>query len=84
MLYGKILRSPLPHATIKKIETAAEQLPGVVAVLTRDDLQGHQSLLRPLDQRPGHFSDRQGALRRRSGGGGGGRNSERLPKRPSN
>ncbi|MCX8116981.1 MAG: xanthine dehydrogenase family protein molybdopterin-binding subunit [Desulfobacterota bacterium] len=35
MLYGKILRSPLPHAKIKKIETRkAESLPGVRLVLT--------------------------------------------------
>src|SRR4030095_713688 len=40
MLYAKILRSPLPYAVIKKIDTdAAEKLPGVVAVLTRDDLK---------------------------------------------
>jgi hypothetical protein len=40
MLHAKILRSPLPHAVIKKIDThAAEKLPGVVAVLTRDDLK---------------------------------------------
>ncbi|MDD5542369.1 MAG: molybdopterin-dependent oxidoreductase [Acidobacteriia bacterium] len=35
MLYCKILRSPVPHALIKKIETSqAEKLAGVVAVLT--------------------------------------------------
>ncbi|MFN4218111.1 MAG: xanthine dehydrogenase family protein molybdopterin-binding subunit [Candidatus Bipolaricaulia bacterium] len=35
MLYGKILRSPHPHARIKHIETQrAEQLPGVRAVLS--------------------------------------------------
>ena len=34
-LYGKILRSPHPHALIKSINVAkAERLPGVVAVLT--------------------------------------------------
>ncbi len=34
MLYGKILRSPHPHAKIKKIDTRrAERLPGVRAVL---------------------------------------------------
>jgi xanthine dehydrogenase YagR molybdenum-binding subunit len=35
MLYGKILRSPHPHAKIKKIETRrVEKVPGVYTVLT--------------------------------------------------
>ncbi|MFQ5539965.1 MAG: xanthine dehydrogenase family protein molybdopterin-binding subunit, partial [Candidatus Binatia bacterium] len=38
MLYGRILRSPLPHAKLIKVETTAvAQLPGVLAVLSRDD-----------------------------------------------
>jgi CO/xanthine dehydrogenase Mo-binding subunit len=38
MLHGKILRSPYPHARLKHIDaSAAERLPGVAAVLTRDD-----------------------------------------------
>src|SRR5205823_12609954 len=38
MLVGKILRSPHAHARIKAIDTsAAERLPGVKAVVTRDD-----------------------------------------------
>jgi CO/xanthine dehydrogenase Mo-binding subunit len=38
MLVGKILRSHHPHAIIKSIDTsAAERLPGVKAVVTRDD-----------------------------------------------
>ena len=38
MLYGKILRSPHAHAIIKSIDTSeAEKLPGVKAVVTRDD-----------------------------------------------
>ncbi|MCL6477934.1 MAG: xanthine dehydrogenase family protein molybdopterin-binding subunit [Peptococcaceae bacterium] len=41
MLYGKILRSPLPHALIKSIDTAeAMRLPGVQAVLTYKDVPG--------------------------------------------
>ena len=41
MLHGKILRSPLPHALITGIDTSeALKLPGVTAVLTRDDLEG--------------------------------------------
>ncbi|MBI4490252.1 MAG: xanthine dehydrogenase family protein molybdopterin-binding subunit [Deltaproteobacteria bacterium] len=39
MLYGKVLRSPLPHARIRRIDArGAATLPGVLAVLTRDDL----------------------------------------------
>ena len=40
MLHGKILRSPLAHAVIVEIDVIeALRLPGVKAVLTRDDLQ---------------------------------------------
>src|SRR5256714_11137595 len=39
MLYGRILRSPHPHARILHIDTArARAHPGVLAVLTGDDL----------------------------------------------
>jgi CO/xanthine dehydrogenase Mo-binding subunit len=39
MCHGKILRSPYPHARIKSIDaTKALKVPGVVAVLTRDDI----------------------------------------------
>ncbi len=39
MLYGKILRSPLPHARILHIDTSrAERLSGVKAVITAKDL----------------------------------------------
>ena len=51
MLWGKTLRSPLPHARIVSIDTSrAKRIPGVHAVLTGDDvpttrvgrfLQGH-------------------------------------------
>ena len=38
MLYGKVLRSPHPHAILKSIDTtAAEALPGVEAVMTHKD-----------------------------------------------
>src|SRR5258705_990629 len=38
MLIGKVLRSPHAHARIKSIDTsAAEKLPGVKSVVTRDD-----------------------------------------------
>ncbi|BEQ16905.1 xanthine dehydrogenase family protein molybdopterin-binding subunit [Desulfoferula mesophila] len=40
MLYGRIFRSPHPHALIKRINTAAaESLPGVKAVITADDTE---------------------------------------------
>lgn len=40
-LHGKILRSPHPHALIKSIDTKkAESMPGVVAVLTAEDVPG--------------------------------------------
>ncbi|GAB1578339.1 xanthine dehydrogenase family protein molybdopterin-binding subunit [Bordetella petrii] len=39
MLHGKILRSTVPHARIAKIDvSAALAIPGVVAILTGDDL----------------------------------------------
>ncbi len=39
MLYGKVLRSPYPHANIKSIDTSkAKKLPGVKAVLTYKDV----------------------------------------------
>lgn len=41
MLYGKILRSPHPHARILHIDTSrAERLPGVKAVITARDTLG--------------------------------------------
>jgi len=39
MLIGKVLRSPYPHAKILKIDKSrAEKLPGVEAVITREDV----------------------------------------------
>ena len=39
MIWGKVLRSPHPHARIKKIDTSkAEKLPGVKAVVTARDV----------------------------------------------
>lgn len=41
MLYGKVLRSPYPHAKILSIRTdKAKQLAGVKAVLTHEDVPG--------------------------------------------
>ncbi|MBI3660261.1 xanthine dehydrogenase family protein molybdopterin-binding subunit [Candidatus Acetothermia bacterium] len=54
MLYGRILRSPYPHARIKSLDTrAAEKLPGVRAVLTQKNIpqiplrMGQHFLLEP-------------------------------------
>ncbi|MFP3975817.1 MAG: xanthine dehydrogenase family protein molybdopterin-binding subunit [Dehalococcoidia bacterium] len=44
MLYGKILRSPHPHAKIVSIDTsAAEKLPGVKMVITGKDTPGNKT-----------------------------------------
>lgn len=55
MLFGKVLRSPLPHARIVRMDTSlAEQVPGVVAILTAEDLKdidpywGHAVRDRPV------------------------------------
>jgi CO/xanthine dehydrogenase Mo-binding subunit len=52
MLYGKVLRSPYPHARIINIDVSwAEKLPGVKAVLTgRDAPEGRMGVIqdRPL------------------------------------
>ncbi|MGH7775246.1 MAG: xanthine dehydrogenase family protein molybdopterin-binding subunit, partial [Candidatus Binatia bacterium] len=40
MAHGKVLRSPMPHARIRRIDSRkAESMPGVLAVLTRENLQ---------------------------------------------
>ncbi|HYY26278.1 MAG TPA: xanthine dehydrogenase family protein molybdopterin-binding subunit, partial [Candidatus Udaeobacter sp.] len=45
MCHGKILRSPLPHARIKKIDASkARKVQGVVAVITRDDILHDQGI----------------------------------------
>jgi CO/xanthine dehydrogenase Mo-binding subunit len=41
MAYAKILRSPVAHARLTKVDARnAKELPGVIATLTRDDIQG--------------------------------------------
>jgi len=45
MLHGKILRSSYPHARIARIDgSKAEKFPGVVAVLTREDILHEQGI----------------------------------------
>ncbi len=42
LLWGKILRSPYPHARIHRIDVSkASQVPGVKAVITGRDIPGH-------------------------------------------
>jgi len=39
MVYAKVLRSPVPHARIRHIESSkASTMPGVLGILTRDNL----------------------------------------------
>ncbi len=41
MLYGRTVRSPHPHAVVRRIDTSrAEAMPGVHAVLTANDIPG--------------------------------------------
>lgn len=53
MLYGKVLRSPLPHARIRSIDTSeAERLPGVVKVATAKDVPGFNRFGRAIPDTP--------------------------------
>ena len=49
MVYTKVLRSIYPHANVVRVDASgAERLPGVVAVLTRDDLKGMNPYFGPV------------------------------------
>ena len=49
MVYAKVLRSPYPHARLLRVDASrAAKLPGVVAMLTRDDLKGMKSHFGPV------------------------------------
>ena len=54
MLYAKALRSPYPHAKLLRLDAQkAETFPGVVAVVTRDDLTGLNPYFGPVvDDQP--------------------------------
>jgi len=53
MLVGKVLRSPHPHAVVKAIDAAAAAAwPGVVCILTPDDLDGWHSFDRGMKDMP--------------------------------
>ena len=41
MAHARILRSPVAHARVVKVDASkAKEFPGVIATLTRDDIQG--------------------------------------------
>jgi len=49
MVYAKVLRSSYPHARLTRVDgSQAKKLPGVVAVLTRDDLKGMNAYFGPV------------------------------------
>jgi CO/xanthine dehydrogenase Mo-binding subunit len=54
MLYAKALRSPYPHAKLLRLDARnAEKFPGVIAVVTRDDLTGLNPYFGPVvDDQP--------------------------------
>ena len=60
MLYAKALRSPYAHADLLRVDASkAEKLPGVVAVITRDDLTGLSPYFGPVvDDQPVVATDR--------------------------
>lgn len=58
MLYGKVLRSPHAHARIVSIDTSkAEALPGVKAVVTRDDFEDRESEFIPAGEMMVNYRD---------------------------
>ena len=49
MVYAKVLRSSYPHARLTRVDgSQAKRLPGVVAVLTREDLKGMNAYFGPV------------------------------------
>lgn len=49
MLHGRVLRSPVPHARLVRVDArGAEAIPGVAAVLTRDDLVDMEPFYGPI------------------------------------
>ncbi len=62
-LYAKALRSPYPHAKLLRIDgSRAAALPGVRAVVTRDDLGRIESILWHRCRRSAGGGHRQSAL----------------------
>src|SRR5881392_4305998 len=57
-LIGRVLRSPHPHARIVSIDTSkAEALPGVKAVVTRDDFADQPSEFIPAGEMMMNYKD---------------------------
>src|SRR5262249_35773005 len=57
-LIGRVLRSPHPHARIVAIDTSkAEALPGVKAVITRDDFADQPSEFIPAGEMMMNYKD---------------------------
>src|SRR5574338_1435343 len=57
-LIGRVLRSPHPHARIVSIDTSkAEALPGVKAVITRDDFADQPSEFLPAGEMMMNYKD---------------------------
>jgi len=57
-IYGKVLRSPHAHAKILKIETSkAVALPGVKAVVTRDDFKEQEKEFTPAGEMLSDYRD---------------------------
>lgn len=53
MLYGKMVLSGVPHALIKKIDLSeAKKIPGVIAILTADDIPGENQVGLVLPDQP--------------------------------
>ncbi len=50
MAHARILRSPVAHARLVKVDASkAKEFPGVIATLTRDDIQGFNlNMARPI------------------------------------
>ena len=58
MLHGKVLRSPHPHALLKSIDISkAAALPGVKAIVTRDDFNDMPSEFVPAGEMLVNYRD---------------------------
>ena len=58
MLHGRVLRSPHAHAILKSIDTSkAEALPGVKAIVTRDDFNDMPSEFVPAGEMMVNYRD---------------------------
>lgn len=58
MVFGKVLRSPYPHARIRSIDTSRARIyPGIVAILTAQDIPGANSIGPIIKDQPVLCSD---------------------------